>query len=85
MDQVAKQWQEGLNLGRLDPKPAGADAAMADEESDDTNLDGPDWPMYLTGSKLTPDTTAGQALSDLLVKPPVLTFFFGGGHSRPKD
>jgi len=36
-------------------------------------MDGPDWSLYLTGTKAPLGTAAGQALSNLLGKPPALT------------
>ena len=56
-----------------------------DRESNasDTDMDGPDWSSYLMGAKQVPASYAGQALSDLLGRPPALTFIQQTGTELP--
>jgi len=60
VEQVTSQLKESLRLGRSGSGPADSDTGMADNESDDTSLHGPDWSSYLMGSNYPPILLRGK-------------------------
>ena len=69
VDELSRQLRD-IRVGR-----DAADPTPRDRESNasDTDMDGPDWSLYLTGFEQITASDAGQALSDLLGRPPALT------------
>ena len=69
IDDLSTNMQD-IHMGRN----AGDSIPMDHEcQTSDTNMDGPEWSLYLMGTKHTPASQAGLALSDLFGSPPALT------------
>ena len=70
VDELSRQLRD-IRVGR-----DAADPIPRDRESNasDTDMDGPDGSLYLTGFEQITASDAVQALSDLLGRPPALTF-----------
>ena len=70
VDELSRQLRH-IRVGR-----DAADPIPRDRESNasDTDMDGPDGSLYLTGFEQITASDAVQALSDLLGRPPALTF-----------